>query len=150
MPLKSEKFLANDRSELAEASWPRSTVLPSLISAVVTSKLSLADSMKALLVSMIRPRSSPVPWKAVPASETIVRRSSLSTDSTVLDRLVSSVVVLSGVAVRSSAISEPSRRYGAVSIRGWSSTYCSPTAERLPTRAAVSAGMSSYSLSTSR
>ena len=99
VPLNIWKSRAKTRSESPEAIWPRSTVLASLISLVVVSKLALADSMNALLVSMIRPRFCPVPWKAVPNSETTVRRSSLPTDSTVLERLVSSVVVESGMRV---------------------------------------------------
>ena len=98
------------RIALSEATWPRSTTLLSRISAVVTSKLALASSMKALPVSMIRCRSSPVPPNAAPSSSTVVCSASLSTDSTVLDRLVSSVLVWIGVRVFSTAISESSSR----------------------------------------
>ena len=99
---------------------------------------------------MIRSRSSPVPPKASPISLTVVRRASWSTDSTVVEMSPSSFWVGMGVRVSSIAISDSSFRKGFTSDCGCSSTYCSPTAERLPTTASASAGMSSNSLSMSR
>ena len=143
VPLNSDMLRANSRIALAEATWPLSTVLLSLIRAVVTSKLSLAAWMKASPESIIRARSSPVPSKALPNSPTVVSSASLSTDSTVSERWVSRVWVAIGVRVFSVAISESSARNGSLSACGWSSTYCSPTADRLPTTASVSAGIES-------
>ena len=91
-----------------------------------------------------------MPPNALPISVTVVCRDSLSTDSTVFERLVRKVWVAIGVRVFSIAISDSSSRYGSESPFGWSSTYCSPTAERLPTSAIVSDGMESKSFSTSR
>ena len=99
---------------------------------------------------MIRSRSCPVPAKAVPSSPTVVCSACWSTDSTVVEMSPSSFWVGIGVRVSAVAICEASFRYGLSSDCGWSSTYCSPTAERLPTRASASAGMSSYALSMSR
>ncbi len=87
-----------------------STTLESRISAVVTSKLSFAVSMKELPVSMMRWRSSPVPPKAAPSSSTVVRSASRSTEETVVDRFSSSVSVAIGVRVSATAISESSSR----------------------------------------
>ena len=87
-----EKFRIAD----SESIWPCRTVLLSRISAVVTSKLSLAVLMNELPLSMIVWRSLPVPPKAAPSSSTVVFRSSLSTDSTVSDRWVSRVSVAIG------------------------------------------------------
>ena len=134
-----EKFRIADSVSI----WPCRTVLLSLISAVVTSKLSLAVLMNELPLSMIVWRSSPVPANAAPSSSTVVFRSSLSTDSTVSDRWVSRVSVAIGRRVSCSSITESLWRYGPSSRCGWSSTYCSPTADRLPTTARVSAGISS-------
>ena len=129
------------RIALSEEICPLSTTLASRISAVVTSKLAFAVSMKELPVSMMRCRSSPVPPNAAPSSVTVVRSAWRSTDDTVVDRFSSSVSVWMGVRVSSVAISEASSRYGSDSACGCSSTYCSPTAERLPTTARVSAGI---------
>ena len=143
VPEKAARFWAKVRIALSLATWPRSTTLLSRISAVVTSKFALASSMKALPVSMIWPRSSPVPAKALPNSSTVVFSAFLSTDSTVSERLVSRVWVWIGVRVFSTAISLSSSRKGCSSVCGCSSTYCSPTADRLPTSAIASAGMES-------
>ena len=85
-----------------------------------------------------------MPAKAVPSSLTVVCSACWSTDSTVVEMSPSSFWVGIGVRVSAVAICESSLRYGLSSDCGWSSTYCSPTAERLPTRASASAGMSSY------
>ena len=79
-------------------------------SAVVTSKLSLAALMNEFEVSTIRPRSGPVPLKALPSSPTTVRRLCLSTEFTVVLRSVSSFVVSIGVDVIAAGMSEPSAR----------------------------------------
>ncbi|CAM5738242.1 hypothetical protein SAFG77S_02951 [Streptomyces afghaniensis] len=50
-------------------------------------------------------------------------------------------VVDSGTRVLPRGIVLPSSRYGPREVRGWRSTYCSPTAERFATTASVSAGM---------
>ena len=118
-------------------------MLLSLIRAVVVSKFAFAASMNEVPLSMIRWRSGPVPLNAAPSSPTVVRRASWSTDSTVVERSPSSFWVGNGTRVSAIAISDRSRRKGLLSVRGWSSTYCSPTAERLPTRARVSAGIAS-------
>ena len=55
--------------------------------------------MNELPESMIRWRSSPVPPKAAPSSSTVVLSASLSTDSTVFERLVSRVSVAIGISV---------------------------------------------------
>ncbi len=85
-------------------------MLPSLISAVVTSKLRFAVWMNDVPVSMIRCRSGPVPAKACPSSWTVVRSDPLCTDSTVFDRSPSSFWVGSGIRVSAGAICEPSCR----------------------------------------
>jgi len=84
-----------------------------------------------------------VPPNAAPSSVTLVCRAALSTDSTVVVMSDSSFSVAIGMRVSSSAISDASVRYGFVSACGWISTYYSPTAERLPTTAIASAGISS-------
>ena len=64
VPLNRARSLVKLRIAEALSSWVCRTVLLSLISAVVTSKLSLAVWMKEFELSMSRPRSSPVPSKA--------------------------------------------------------------------------------------
>ena len=91
----------------AEAIWPRSTALPSRISAVVVSKLALAVWMNEVPVSRIRCRSGPVPAKASPSWWAVVRREPRCTDSTVFEMSPSSFCVGSGVRVSSVAICEP-------------------------------------------
>ena len=90
MPLNSARSLAKLRIAEALSSWVRSTVLLSRISAVVTSKFSLAVWMKEFEVSMIWPRSSPVPSNASPNSVTTVCSASLSTEATVFEMSSSS------------------------------------------------------------
>ena len=84
-----------------------------------------------------------MPAKALPNSLTVVGSASLSTDSTVSERLASSVSVAIGIRVSSLGDLGVVLEVGPSSACGWSSTYCSPTAERLPTTARVSAGISS-------
>ena len=94
----------------AEATWPFSTVLPSRIRAVVTSKFRLAAWMNDVPVSMMRCRSGPVPAKASPSSWTVVRSDRWFTDRTVVERSPSSFWVGSGMRVSAIAICEPSWR----------------------------------------
>ncbi len=141
--LKVDSWSAKVRIALSESTWVVSTVLPSRSRAWVVAKLASAVVRKELPESMMVARSSPVPANPLPSSRTVVRSEGRSIELTVVDRLASSSSVGSGVSVSASAICEPSSSTGPSSLCGWSSTYCSPTADRLPTTARVSAGMSS-------
>ena len=107
VPENSDRFLAKLRIAEPLSTCVCSTTRESRISAVVTSKLASAVSMKELEVSMIWPRLGPASLNAAPDSATTVRRSACGTDCTRLSRLVRISVVETGICVSGVSISEP-------------------------------------------
>ncbi len=83
-----------------------------------------------------------MPLNAVPSSFTVMRRLFLFTDSVVVLRSPSSLVVSIGVSVMAVGMSEPFSRYGFCLVCGCRSTNCSPTADLFATTALVFLGMS--------